>query len=580
MKLINIRDIFQKNTDAITYAFIMNMLMFIPSLLTPIYKMIFTDYIFIDHKTDWLVLLMVLMGLTAVFSGVVNKLQRNCLSRLSDKIEISGLNKYMRIMFNSSIRLFLKKDSYSLVSQSRKSGYISRLLTEDILSLLFDTFRVVFYLFLMMRIDITMSLIVIALVAANFILGKLTDFLRDKFSNDEKDVHTPEELTARDERLCALGLQNIETFKSTTSEMLLFKRLLGTKTAVINSKKSDDFEEACSPFESLPEVFFLNILLMISALRIMDRTFSIGTYLEFQAYASAFFYPLSGVLSIYTQLKKFEKSLTRYFRKLGSNDEEKITERNMTADGKIKLEGFIEFKNVSFSYEKDAPVIKDFNLTVKPGQKIALLGKAGTGKTTLLKLLQGLYEPDSGEVLIDGIPSAKIEKELFKNSIGSANQEIAVFSASIRENITMWDDSLTEMDIYFTAKDACLHGFVSSLDGAYDHQLTENGNNLSKGQHQRIEIARALVYNPSVVLFDEATSSIEPANRKSIEENLDRRGCTCIAATHLLSEITKYDEIIILGKAEIITRGTHDELLESSSYYRSLFEMEGLTENI
>jgi len=579
MKLTNINEIFSKNTDAIIYAFLMNLLLFVPSLLTPVYKMVFTDYIFIDRKTGWLLLLMMLMGITAVFSGVVNKLQRNCLSRLSNKIEISDLNKYMQILFNSSIKLFVKRDSYILLSQSEKSKKISSLFTNDILSLLFDAFRVTFFLILMMRIDTTMAIIVIGLVAANYFFSKLIEIILDKFSDKKTGGLSLEELTAQDERLCALGLQNIETFKSAASENMLFKRLLGAKTAVINAKRKSDFEKACSPVESLPEVLFLNILLMISALRIMDRTFSIGTYLEFQAYASAFFYPLSGVLSIFSQLKDFEKSLTKYFNKLESNEDEKTMERNET-NGKDKLEGFIEFKNVSFGYEKDKPVIKDFNLTVKAGQKTAILGKSGAGKTTLIKLLQGLYEPDSGEILIDGIPAAKIEKGLYKNSIGSANQEITVFSASVRENITLWDDELTETDIYNTAKDARIHEFISSLDGAYDYQLTENGNNLSKGQHQRLEIARALIYNPSIVIFDEVTSSIEPANRQAIEENLDRRGCTVIAATHLLSDIIKYDEIIVLGKAEVITRGTHDELIKSSDYYRALFEMEELKINI
>jgi ABC-type bacteriocin/lantibiotic exporter with double-glycine peptidase domain len=583
MKLSNIREIFSKNADAVAYALLLNMLLFIPLLLSPIFQMVFADYILIDKKNDWLVALIALMAITAVFAGVVNWFQRNCLFRLANKIEASNLNKYMRIMFNSAIRLFTKKDSYTLLSQSEKSEKISELLTDDILSLIFDVFRVIFYFAAMMWIDVTMSVIVVVLIVANVILTKAAGFIRDKFAakggGEEEDEDAVERLTAQGERIYSLGMQNIETFKSTATESVLFKRLLGAKTAVINAKRDGDFEEACSPVENLPEVLFLNLLLMISALRIMDRSFSIGTYLEFQMYASAFFYPLSGVLSIRSQLKDFEESLAKFFKELGNNNDEKGVKRK-PAGGKRKLDGYVEFKNVTFGYEENAPVIKDFSLTVKPGQRVAVIGKSGAGKTTMLKLLQGLYEPDTGEVTIDGIPASEIDRELFKNSVGSANQEIAIFSASIRENITLWDTSLTDADLYNAATDACIHKYISSLDGAYDYLLSENGNNFSKGQCQRLEIARALIYNPSVALFDEATSSIDQENREHIQKVLKKRGCACIVATHVLSYMAEYDEIIILGKAKVIARGKHGDLIDSSPFYKSMFEAERLAVRI
>jgi ABC-type bacteriocin/lantibiotic exporter with double-glycine peptidase domain len=585
MKLSNIKEIFRQNIGAIAYAFLLSILVFIPLALSPIYRLIFTDHIFTENRTDWLLTLMVLMGITAALAGVVNWLQNNCLFRLSSRIEGSNLNRYMWVMFNSPLKLFSRKDNYKLLSQSEKSSSISKLLTEDILSLLFDTIRVVFYLIIMLRIDTAMALIVIALVVANVVFTKVATFLRDRFAGEEEEADA-DALIARGERIYATGLQNIETVKSTVTEPALFGRLMGAEAAVINAKRSDDVADARSPIEDLPEVLFLNILLLISALRIMDREFSIGTYLEFQAYASAFFYPLSGVLSIRSQLKEFEEKLTEFFKELGSNTELKSDVREREEGGrrrmvsKRKFDGYIEFKNVSFAYNEDIPVIKDFNLSVKPRQRVAIIGKSGVGKTTLLKLLQGLYEPDSGEITIDGVPVSEIDREVFKNSVGCANQEIAIFSASIRENITMWDRRLTDVDIYKAAQDACIHQYISSLDGAYECRLTENGNNISRGQCQRIEVARALIYNPSIILFDEAMSSIDPVNREHIHQVLKKRGCTGIMVTHLLSRITNFDEIVILGKAKVIARGTHDELMDSSPFYKASFEAEKLVEKI
>ncbi|MDR3002424.1 MAG: ATP-binding cassette domain-containing protein [Fibromonadaceae bacterium] len=569
MKLSNIKKIFRQNADAVAYVLILNVLLFIPLLLAPIYRKIFTDYVLLDNNTSWLFMLITMMMVTAAFAGVVNWLQQNSLFRLSNKIEISSLNKYMQIMFHSSIKLFVKKDSYTLLSQSEKSGGISKLLTGKILSLLFDAFRVVFYLILMLWINTTLTLIVIALIVANIAFGKISNYLQEKFAAKKSNELNPDDLPMQGEHLYVQGLQNIEIFKSAATESILFKHLLGEKTASINAKRNDDFKDACSPIENLPEILFMNLLLMISAFQIMDRKFSIGTYLEFQAYASAFFYPLNGVLSIRSQLLKFEKNLTGFFKELKDNDEEKNIKRKQAS--KNKLEGYIEFKNVSFSYEENIPVIKDFNLSVRPKQRIAIIGKSGAGKTTLLKLLQGLYEPTAGEVTIDGISATEIDRELFKNSVGCANQEIAIFSASIRENITMWDEKITDIELYNSTHDTYIHQYISSLDGAYEYQLAENGNNISKGQCQKIEIARALIYNPSIVLFDETMKSVDPTSREHIQKVLLKRGCTCIVVTHLLSQITEYDEIIVLGRAEVIARGKHDYLMNSSPFYKSLF---------
>ena len=323
---------------------------------------------------------------------------------------------------------------------------------------------------------------------------------------EAKDDYTPElnELEMRDERMSQRGLLNIETFKSTASETFFFQRLLGSKIGIINAKREADFEEACAPMEELPELIFLNVLLLISALRIMNRSFSIGTYLAFEAYASVFFLPLSEVLGANDLFRKFEKRLKGLYKEVKRGKEEEAEQR-ISIEGVSKLAGYVEIKDVCFSYEEGIPVLENINLSIQPGQRVAIIGNSGAGKTTLLKLLQGLYQPSCGEITIDGVNPALLDRRLYSASIGCANQEVTLFAASVRDNITLWDDGVTDAEIYYAATDACIHDHIASLDGAYEYLLSENRNNFSAGQRQRTEIARALLYDPSIILYGRQT---------------------------------------------------------------------------
>ena len=546
-----------KNKQIIFYVFALNLILLIPAALAPIFKQVFTDYVLGAGVMEWLPHLIILMLGIALLASCVTWMQKNCLLRLANKIEISGTSHYIWMLLNAPLSLFGKTDSYLLISQANASARVSKLLTRDILTLLFNIVNVGFYLILMLMLDRLMAGIVVALVVASFLVIKLKDFLVEKFSKDEKSP-SPFDLNLKSERISASGLEHIETFKSTASETFFYQQVLGSKIAVVNASNEDDYEEAYSPLSELPEVIFFNLLLLISAFRIMDRSFTIGTYLAFQAYATAFFLPLSGVLNAGELFKKFEKRLKKLFSTLKTETQQAPRMEETTQHEKLK--GNIEIKNLSFHYENGEPVLQNISLSLKAGQRLAILGESGAGKTTLLKLLQGMYEPTEGEITIDGLNPATMDKGLYAKSISCANQEIAVFAASVRDNITLWDDTVSDADIYRAATDACIHAHIANLDGAYDYLLAENGRNISGGQKQRIEMARVFLHNPSVVLLDEATSAIDPENCRSIEKSLKQRGCTCVVSTHVLSQLEDYDEIIVLENGKIAQRGTYKEL--------------------
>lgn len=569
-----ISPVLRDNAAAIFYVFFLNILLLVPSVLSPVFKKVFTDNILTDGNREWLKTLLALMAGTSLVACAANWLRKSCLLRISERIEVSGAGKYMWLLFNSHMRLFNKKDSYLLLSQSENSKRVSSALTRDVLNQLFNIVSVVFYLVMMFRMDKTMTIIVVLLTVFNFAAVKAGEFIKERLSPEKKPALNPYELVMCDERMSAEAFKNIETLKSTASEAFTAKRLIGGKMAIVNAKRSRDYEEAFRPLDDLPETLFINLLLLVSALRIIDRSLTIGAYLAFQAYAVAVFGPLSEALTVNTVFTGLKRSIKGLYRELELGAEENKCDCRLVT-GEDKLPGFIEVKNVTFGYDKNKPVIKDFNLSIKPGQKIAILGRSGAGKTTLLKLLQGIYQPDCGEITIDGIAPACMDKDLYISSIGCANQEAALFQATIRQNITMWDESVTDYDIYNAANDALIHEYITSLNGAYESVLPENGSSLSGGQRQRLEIARALLYWPSIVFIDEALSSVDSKSREAIEDNLARRGCTCVVVTHSLERIQNYDEIIILEDQTAAARGRHEELLQISPLYVSMLEEEG-----
>ena len=240
-----------------------------------------------------------------------------------------------------------------------------------------------------------------------------------------------------------------------------------------------------------------------------------------------------------------------------------------------KLKGSISLKNVTFGYSPlKEPLIKNFSMELKQGDRVAFVGGSGFGKSTLAKLISGLYKPWEGEILFDGTPIQDIDHSIFTGSVAVVDQDITLYEDSISDNIKMWDRSIENYEVIMAARDAQIHDDIMLRDGGYQYKLNEGGTDLSGGQRQRLEIARVLAQDPTVIVLDEATSALDAKTEYEVVKSIRDRGITCIVIAHRLSTIRDCDEIIVLNHGDVVERGTHDELMKKNGAYTELVTSE------
>jgi ABC-type bacteriocin/lantibiotic exporter with double-glycine peptidase domain len=373
------------------------------------------------------------------------------------------------------------------------------------------------------------------------------------------------------------GIYMIETLKSAGREDDFFARWSGYQAKTTSAGQELGFWSAM--LDRVPP--FLASMNAISVLGfggvlVMQGFLTLGDMMAFQALLSGFIQPINNLVGLGSQLQEIEGDLGRLDDVLANPVDEELTKAEavkLTPDLAEKLNGKVEINNISFAYGRfDKPFVNQFSLTINPGSRVALGGASGSGKSTLGNLVAGLYTPTQGEIRFDGKLRSEIPRLVMANSLAKVDQDVILFEGSIRDNIALWNDSVTDAAIIQAAKDACIHDVISSRPLGYEDQIIEAGRNFSGGQRQRLEIARALALEPSILILDEATSALDPLTEKIIDDNLRRRGCSCLIIAHRLSTIRDSDEIIVLKGGQVIERGLHDELVALNGYYAELLK--------
>jgi ABC-type bacteriocin/lantibiotic exporter with double-glycine peptidase domain len=308
---------------------------------------------------------------------------------------------------------------------------------------------------------------------------------------------------------------------------------------------------------------------------VIEGSLTLGSLVAFQSLMASFAAPVTDLVNYIGSFQTIKGSLER-LEDVYNYPADNAGIAVLPADRfPPKLAGKVELSNIRFGYSLlEPPLLDDLSITVQPGARIALVGASGSGKSTLGRLICGLYKPWAGDIRIDGWTLPEIPEQVFANSVAYVDQDIFLFEGTVRDNLTLWDNTVTEADLSRALKDAAIHEDIATRAGNYDCHVNEGGSNFSGGQRQRIEIARALVSNPSVIVLDEATGALDPITEKAIDDNLRRRGCTSIIIAHRLSTVRDCDEIIVLQRGSIIERGTPEELIALQGAYAKLVGQE------
>jgi ABC-type bacteriocin/lantibiotic exporter with double-glycine peptidase domain len=316
-------------------------------------------------------------------------------------------------------------------------------------------------------------------------------------------------------------------------------------------------------------------ILGVGGLRVMEGALTLGGLVAFQSLMASFSGPITSLVQLAGSVQTIGGGLVRLDDVYNYPVSPSVRSQPSLGDIPPKLFGRLELKGIQFGYSTMEPSLIDgLSLALEPGMRIALVGRSGSGKSTVGRLICGLCTPWAGEIRLDGRLLSEIPAQIFANSVAYVDQDIFLFEGTLRENLSLWDASVSDIDLSQALKDASIHDDIASRPGNYDCYVSEGGTNFSGGQRQRIEIARALVGNPSLVVFDEATGALDPIVEKEIDDNLRRRGCACIIIAHRLSTVRDCDEIIVLEQGKVAERGRHEELLAMRGAYARLILQE------
>ncbi|MBN1914680.1 MAG: NHLP family bacteriocin export ABC transporter peptidase/permease/ATPase subunit [Parachlamydiales bacterium] len=543
----------------------------IPGLSIPIFTQIFFDKILPAHFSYHM--FFVALFVTMLLIGALSWLQRYVLMLMNLKLSITLSSKFFWHILRLPIRFFAQRYPAEIANRLLTNDTVIQAITGQIVIAGVNLIFVVFYLFVMVQVSLSISGIAIASAGVNlFTLLVINRSRKDAYARSQQDF-------GKSIGVSVGALRNMETIKAFGMENDFFSRWAGHFAKASLSMQEINFKDLfLTAVPPLMQMITTAFFLYFGSIEVLRGNLSIGMLLALQVFIISFLTPFSQFISLGQTIQQVKGDLHRIDDVLDNKEELSIDEvQENLSEFSSPLRGHLELIDISFGYNPyKQPLIDHFSLNLSPGSSIALVGASGCGKTTIAKLIMGLYELWSGEILIDGKPLFAIDRAHRVRSLSSVDQTIFLFEGTIKDNITLWDETISEENIVKASKDACIHEEIISLPQGYNAPLLEEGKNLSGGQRQRIEIARALVINPTILVLDEATSSLDYEKERDIMRNLRRRGCSMIIIAHRLSTVRACDEIIVLDKGKIVERGKHEELMEKSPLYKTLIQAEGI----
>ncbi len=553
------------------YVLLASLFLVLPGLVVPIFLRIFVDDILVTGR-EWLSALLIGMGVATTISIGLTWLQQMYLLRMETKLSLTGSSRFFWHVLHLPVEFFTQRYAGDIAFRVQVNDKVAQLLSGELATAVINLLLAAFYALLLLQYDVLLTVVGVLIVMLNiaalrFISRQRVDANRNMLQERGKMVGTSMD-----------GLSTIETLKATGSESDFFARWAGFQAKVINSEQR---------LGSLTQMLFVvppflqalntTSILIIGGFRVQSGALTIGTLVAFQSLMLAFTRPVTQLINLGSRLQEAEADMNRLDDVMRYPvDEVAVSVRELQKNvPATRLEGRLKIRDLTFGYSRRAdPLIEGFSLTLKPGQRVALVGASGSGKSTIARLVTGLYHPWSGEILFDEQPREQLSRDVLSASMAMVDQTISLFSGTIRDNLTLWNPTIPKAWIVQAAKDAAIHDVIAEHSGGYDYLVEADGRNFSGGERQRLEIARAMVTNPTLLILDEATSALDPVTEQIIDDNLRRRGCTCLIVAHRLSTIRDADEIIVMARGKIVQRGTHDAMLKKGGAYADLIGAE------
>ena len=541
---------------------------YVIGIINPIIKQVFIDNLLGGNNPDWLWPFILVTSIICVLQLLTSFIDAIYKYKIRGKLALTGSSNYMWKVLRLPVEFYSQRMAGDIQQRKNENAGIAETLVNVFAPLVFNSLMLVFYLVVMLSKSVILTAIGITTVLLNAFISYAISSVKTNIAR----------VQARDNALVAgmttKGIEMIETIKASGAESSYFYVWNEAQENLSNQKLK--MARTTQLFGIIPSMLLLLVnygILIIGVYLTINGEFTVGSIMAFQGFLSAFLAPAMTMITSGQTIQEMRTKMERVDDVMEYPVDENI-EREIEGEYD-KLVGKLEINNITFGYNKlDKPILSDFSLKANVGDTIAIVGGTGSGKSTLSKLITGLYNTWSGEILYDGKKIEEIDHEVFVASVAVVDQDIILFSDTIENNIKMWDGTITDSEMIEAAKAAQIFDVIDSKQLKFKEKLLEGGKNLSGGERQRVEIARALALGPSIIVLDEATSALDAKTEYEVVKAIKARGVTCIVIAHRLSTIRDADNIIVIDKGRIIEQGRHEELIQKRGYYFDLIKNE------
>ncbi len=553
-------------------AVVAGLFLIIPGVLVPLFTTVFVNNVISTSSPSAVGGLLVAVATAATLIGLLTLVQQIFLARVQTRLTVVGSFRLVDHLVHLPVQYFTQRYPGVLVSRLDQVDQVSQLLAGPLVTAAVSLIGLLVYVAAMFAFSPVLTLVGIGASLLNVVALAVVARQRDAANQQQ---------LRESSRLQGLGMStitSIESVKTAGAEDSAFERWAGFQARSLNAtQKMGTLSNAVSVVPTTLASLTSVLIITVGGLQVLDGSLTLGVLVGFQALMSSFLTPISSMVTLAQQAQVAQGQLLQINDVLANPTDPQFAETGPTVQPstQARLDGRLELRDVTFGYDPTSPpLIEGFSLSLGPGQRVALVGGSGSGKSTIVRLILGLYQPWSGEVLFDGKPRDQWPRSLITTSVAFVDQTIMLFEGTIRDNLTLWDTSVPQSSLIRASRDACIHDDIVSRTGGYLSDVQEDGRNFSGGQRQRLEIARALTLDPSILVLDEATSALDSDTERIIDRNLRRRGTSSVIVAHRLSTIRDCDEIIVLDGGRIVQRGTHDALVQLGGRYASLIEAE------